>query len=204
MQIGIESFWAFLISGYFAWSFTSDAVVRSTFILRGHAGLRRTVPFPSEILVLDHLFSRLIEFLIELGLVLVVLCVFYHRGVPPTLLLTPVLILLQTLLTAGLMFPVSVFTVLYHDIEHALPAFMRMLFYFTPVFYSLDMLPESVRPLMYVNPFVGLLRLYHLALYDGVWPSWTLLGAVAAIAVAAFLAGYSIFQRLKDVCVELA
>jgi ABC-type polysaccharide/polyol phosphate export permease len=66
------------------------------------------------------------------------------------------------------------------------------------------MLPESVRPLMYVNPFVGLLRLYHLALYDGVWPSWTLLGAVAAIAVAAFLAGYSIFQRLKDVCVELA
>jgi homopolymeric O-antigen transport system permease protein len=204
MRVGIESFWAFLISGFFAWGFTADAVVRSTVILRGQAGLRRTVAFPSEILVLDQLFSKLIEYLIELTLVLVVLCVFHHDGVPAPLILTPYLVLLQVLLTAGLMFPLSVFTVLYHDIEHALPALIRMLFYFTPIFYSVEMLPDSVRPFMYLNPFVGLLRLYHVVLYEGAWPSWTLLGAVTAVAVVVFLIGYSIFQRLKDVCVELA
>lgn len=204
IRVGIDSFWAFLISGFFAWGFSFDAIIRSTSILRGQAGLRRTVAFPSEILILGTLFAKLIEFLIELALVIVVLLVFHHGGVPPALLVLPYMLVLHVLLTAGLMLPLSVFTVLYHDVEHALPALMRMLFYFTPIFYTIEMVPEQVRPFTYLNPFVSLLNLYHVVLYEGSWPSWTLLGAVSVTVVVVFGLGYSIFQRLKDVCVELA
>ena len=204
IRIRVDSFWAFLISGFFVWRFISQSLTSSTLILRGHATLRRSVAFPSEVLILSTLFAKLFEYLIEMAIVLLVLFVFYHQAVPATVILLPYLILLQILMTAGLMFPLSVFSVLYYDVEHTLPLVILMFFYLTPIFYPVTMIPEVVRPYYYLNPFVGLFRLFHMVLYEGVWPSWTQLGLVSATAIGLVVVGYWIFKQFKDVCVEVA
>ena len=66
------------------------------------------------------------------------------------------------------------------------------------------MIPEAVRPYYYLNPFVGLLTLFHMVLYEGIWPPWALLSLVSATAIGIFIVGYWIFKRFKDVCVEVA
>jgi lipopolysaccharide transport system permease protein len=116
----------------------------------------------------------------------------------------PYLILLQCLMAAGLMFALSAISVLFYDVEHALPAVTRLLFYMTPIFYPYSMVPDVAHPYYDFNPFVGIIRLYHTILYEGVWPSWTLLGTASAIAVAMFILGYWVFQQLKEVSVEIA
>ena len=204
LRIRIEGFWAFLISGIFVWRFVSQSLNRATTILRGNAAIRRSVAFPVEIVVLSTLLATFIEFLLEITIVLLALVIFYHHGVPSTIVLLPYLIFLQLLITAGLMFPLSVLSVLYYDVEHALPVVIQLLFYVTPIFYSVAMIPADIRPYFYLNPFAGLLQLFHAVLYEGVWPSPELLGLVTATAVVLFVVGYWIFNRSKDVCVEVA
>lgn len=204
LRIRFDGFWAFLISGIFAWQFISSAITRATSILSSHAALRRSVAFPTMIVVLSGLLSLLIEFLIEIVLVVIVISVFYHHGVPVTVILLPWLIFLQLLIAAGLMFPLSVISVMYFDIEHAMPAIMRLLFFLTPIMYPVSMIPENLRVYFYCSPFVGLLELFHLTLYEGEWPSWALLGGVSAAAAVIFVVGFSIFQRYEAVCVEIA
>ena len=204
LRIRVDGFWAFLISGIFTWQFVSTAITRATSILRGHAALRRSVAFPSVIVVLSSLLALLVEFLIEIAIVIFAIFVFYHHAVPATVIMLPWIIFLQFLLTAGLTFPLSVISVMYYDVEHAMPAITRLLFFLSPVFYPVSMIPETLRGYYYLNPFVGLLELFHLTLYEGIWPSWQLLGAVSATSIVIFLVGFWIFRRFENVCVEIA
>ncbi len=204
LRVKVDGFWAFLISGIFAWRSASDCLNRATTVLRTHAGLRRSVAFPSEVVIFSTVLTKLVEFLFAMAIVLFAMFVFYHNGVPVTVVLLPYLILLQVLMTAGIMFPLSVLAVMYYDVEHAMPAIMRLWFFLTPVFYPVSMIPESIRPYFYLNPFVGLVQLYHKVLYEGVWPSWELLGLVTLTAVGLFVVGYWLFNRSKDSCVEIA
>lgn len=204
LKVRVDGFWAFLISGIFAWQFASASMTRATSIMRSHAGLRRSVAFPTEIVVLSTLLAKLIEFLIEISIVVFVIFIFYHHAIPITAGLLPLLILILAIMTAGLMFPLAVISVMLSDIEHAMPAITRLLFFLTPVIYPVSMIPEHLLRYFYLNPFVSLIQLFHMTLYEGVWPSWQLLGAVSAAAIVMLAIGYLIFRKLRDVCIEIA
>lgn len=203
-KVQIEHYWAFLLSGYFVWNFISQVLIQSTNLLRDHASLRRNIAFPSEILIWSASISRLLEFLIEIGLVMIVLVVFHHEAIPSSLLLFPFLIIIQVILTIGLMYPLSTLSIFFHDVSYALPVVLFTLFYVSPVFYPLDMIPEVIRPFYFLNPFAWILTLYHTVLYDGQWPSIIILGAAFGSAVVVCLIGYAIFNRYKHICVEMA
>jgi len=204
VRIEVVHYWAFLISGFFAWNFIQRTLYHSTTILRENASLSRSVYYPQEVLILGTSFSKLVEFLLEMAIVMIVLAVFHHRSVPSSLVLFPVIVAIQVVMAIGLMFPLAVFSVLYYDLQHALPIVITSLFYITPVFYPVEMIPEAARPYYYLNPFVGVLDLFHVVLYDGVWPSATLLASVSAVALAVCAAGHAVFKRYKEICVETA
>ena len=204
VRIQINHYWAFLISGYFVWNFIAQGLNNATSLLSEHASLSRSVYFPKEVLILSTAVSKLIEFFFEILIVIIIFIIFHFETLPSSLIFVPFLIFLQLILVIGLMFPVAVFSVLFHDIQHALPIAILSFFYLSPVFYNLDLIPESMRTLYCLNPFVGILRLYHQVLYEGVWPSMQLLGVVTLLYVAIFLLGYWIFNRYKGVCVEIA
>ena len=83
VRIQIEDYWAFLVSGYFAWNFTQQCIGAASSTLQDHASLRRNIAFPVEILVLSAALSRLVEFLVELVVVLLLVCYFHLGCVAP-------------------------------------------------------------------------------------------------------------------------
>ncbi len=203
IRIPVEHYWAFLISGYFAWSFIMQILSSGTYVLNEHAALRRSVAFPTEVLVLSTAASRLVEFLAELMLVMLVLIVFHHQGVPLAIVLVPLLVVFQVMIALGLMMPLATAAVFYTDIQHALPVVLLTLFYISPVFYPMHLVPEGMRPFYAVNPLAGMLTLYHVVLYEGRFPSLQLLGGTAVVAVLLFAAGYAIFHKYTRVFAEL-
>ena len=204
VRIQVPRYWAFLISGFFVWNFIQRTLYHATTILRDHASLSRSVYYPSEILILGASLSKLVEFLLEILIVLIALVAFHHRAVPASLALFPVIIAVQLILAIGLMFPLAVFSVLYYDLQHALPIVITSLFYISPVFYPVAMIPDTARAVYYLNPIVGVLELFHAVLYEGSWPSMTLLASVTAAALAICAAGHAVFRRYKEICVEIA
>lgn len=66
------------------------------------------------------------------------------------------------------------------------------------------MIPEAIRPYCFLNPFAGILTLYHTVLYDGLWPPIPMLISVFGSAIAICFIGYAFFNRFKNACVEIA
>jgi ABC-type polysaccharide/polyol phosphate export permease len=203
VRIRLPHYWAFLLSGYFVWNFLLQMLSSGAYVLAEHAGLRRSVAFPSEVLVLGTLASRLVEFLIELALVVLALVLLLHRGLPASFALLPFLLAIQILLALGLVLPLATLSVFYSDVQHALPVLLMVLFYASPVFYPARLVPAALRQLYFLNPVAGLLTLYQTVLYDGRFPSPVLLFGVAAAALLLAFLGHAIFNRYKDLFAEL-
>lgn len=204
IRIQIDHYWAFLLSGYFVWNFVQQVLGSSATVMSQHARLRRSVAFPSEVLIFSVAVSRLVEFLIGMTFVLGVMTFFHHHSLPLSFVLFPLLVLIQVILLVGLMYPIATISVLFYDFQHALPIMIFTLFYITPIFYPVAMVPEILKPYYFMNPFAGLLTLYHIVVYEGRWPSLTLLGAVSGTAIMSYLIGYIVFNRYKYMCVEIA
>jgi ABC-type polysaccharide/polyol phosphate export permease len=175
----------------------------SSLVYLEHATMVRSIAFPVEAPVVAATLSRLFEFLIEIGLTLLLIILFRHGGIPFSFILIPWLLLLMLLLTLGLAMPVAALSVFYYDVRHMLPAFLAALFYISPVFYSIDLVPEMLRPIYYINPIAYLLTIFHIVLYDGVLPSFLLLAGATAVIVATFLVGYALFNRSKHLFAEV-
>lgn len=203
VRIELENYWAFLISGFFAWSFVQQVMNAGTYVLVEHASLSRSIAFPKEILAFSLALSRMTEFLVEQALVLVLLIVVHHHGVPASFAILPVLIVLQFVLAVALELPIATLCVFFKDVEHAMPIALTALFYISPVFYPVSMIPEGARTIYMINPIAQLLRLYHLVLYEGQFPSVAALGtAIASILVLAVI-GHAVFGRFEHLYAEI-
>ena len=203
IKIRVEDYWAFVFSGYFVWNFMLQMLSSATYIMAEHAPLRRSVAFPSEVLVLATAASRLVEFAVEMAIAVLLLIVIHHGSVPASFALLPLLIMIQVLLAIGLALPIATLSVFYSDVQHAIPIVLLMLFYLSPVFYPATMVPDTLRLLYFLNPIAGLLTLFHDALYGGQWPSLRLLGGMFLASVGLCTAGYAIFNRYKKLFAEI-
>jgi ABC-2 type transport system permease protein len=203
LRLSIDNYWAFLISGFFVWNFLLQVLNAGTYTIAEHSPLAHSVSFPMEVLILGVAISRMVEFLLELSLVMLVLVVFLHQGVPASFALVPLLLVLQVLLCLGLTLPIAALAVFFRDVQHALPIVLFGLFYITPIFYPASLVPEEFRFLFFANPLAHLLTLYHVVLYEGVFPSAAELARTAAISFAAILIGYGLFCRYKRYFAEI-
>ena len=203
VRIQIEDYWAFLVSGFFVWNFIQQCINAGSYVIMEHANMIRSVALPKVLLIVSAVLSRLIEFLLELLIVLVILLLVHHKGVPVGFLAVPVLIVLQVLLALGLALLISIPAVFYHDIQHALPLVLMALFYMSPVFYPITMVPYSFQSVYLFNPIAQILDLYHIALYQGDFPSALALSRTILTSILTVMAGYFIFNRYQSVIAEI-
>ncbi len=204
LRIQIKDYWAFLLSGYFAWVFLVHTVSASATLMRDHAYMLRSVAVEPEILVLSTAIARGIEFLIEISLVAIALAVFRHHRLPLAYLALPLAIAIHFGLILALAYPVAALGTFFHDVQHALPVLLTALGYISPVFYSMDLVPTSIRAwFLALNPLTRDLPLFHSILFDGRLPGvgeWLLAGT---LSLALWVIGLSAFRWRRPVFAEI-
>ena len=92
------------------------------------------------------------------------------------LLLFPLLVLIQFILTLGINFILSSITVFIHDVAHFIQIAMTLGFYATPIVYLSSMLPAKFQWAMHVNPMAVLVEAYRAVLYSHTMPDMKWLG----------------------------
>jgi ABC-type polysaccharide/polyol phosphate export permease/GT2 family glycosyltransferase len=203
VRIPIDNYWAFLISGYFAWNFFSQTLNGGVQAAVGNAYLTRSVYFPQEVLVVSAALARLLEFLGELMIVMVILAIFHHQGVPLSFIMVIPLISILFLLVIGISLPFVTMGVYYYDTVQAIPLATLALFYASPVFYNIGLVPESIRSVYLLNPMASMLDMYHTALYQGVFPDLTVFFVMSGVACGLVLLSYMFFNRKKREFAEI-
>jgi ABC-type polysaccharide/polyol phosphate export permease len=80
---------------------------------------------------------------------------------------------------------------------------MIALFYASPVFYNVALVPENIRTVYLLNPIASLLTLFHSVLYRGEMPDMNTFLSLAAVALFLGLLSYKLFNRKKREFAEI-
>jgi ABC-type polysaccharide/polyol phosphate export permease/GT2 family glycosyltransferase len=203
VRIPIKNYWAFLISGYFVFFFFSTTLNGSVQTALGNAYLWRKAYFPKEVLIVSSTLARFLEFLIEISIVLIALMIFHHKGIPFSFIMLLPLLPILFLFTIGVTFPLATLAIYFNDVLQIIPRLTLALFYISPVFYSVEFVPEKFREIYLWNPVAILLNLIHSSLYKGEIPDLRLFLRMSIIAVIMGVVGYIIFNRKKHEFAEI-
>lgn len=201
LPLQIPNYTAFLFIGLLVWNWFQASVMGSATVIVDGRTLIRRPGFPVAILPLVSVTANLVHFLLALPILFLFL---WLTGIhlQEVVLLLPLLIVLQALFTLGVGYCVATSHVSFRDTQHLVGVFLFLLFYLTPVFYDVAIIPPQYWPLYRLNPVLHLLEAYRAILLYGVWPAWgSLLAVVLLTAVLLFL-GLLIFQRASNRFVE--
>jgi ABC-type polysaccharide/polyol phosphate export permease len=192
---GTDSFAIFLLCGLLPWMLFSDTIIRNCSVISDNAPLITKTVVPAEILPISITISNLIHHLIGLGILLFVLTVFYTVHLSALWILLYMFMLL--LLAQGLGWIVAGLHVFVRDTIQALQIVMLFWFYFTPILYTMDRLPENMRSFAALNPMALIVTGYRSSLLDLAQPNLIQIASVLAASVAVFIIGGLLFRHAK-------
>ncbi|MFN2518008.1 MAG: ABC transporter permease [Jatrophihabitantaceae bacterium] len=185
------NFAVWLFVGLTAWGFFSNAVNISMSALLGTGTLLQKIYFPSFAPVLGAVIGVAIQSAIEVGLVLVVLCVFTNVGI--TWLLLPVWIAVFVAFSAGAAMLFAIGNIYFRDLAHIISVFLQLLFYATPILYQDSLIHDHLlHNVIMSNPLTEFVVLFRDLVYGlepgrlNIWAgalAWTMF----SIALASFV-----------------
>jgi ABC-type polysaccharide/polyol phosphate export permease len=199
----LEPFALFMFCGILPWTWFSSSLLEASNVLISGGNLIRKVLFPAEVLPIVTVFAGLAHFFLGLP-ILGAFFVYYGRPVDALdLAWFPAIVAIQLALTLGLALLVSALTVHFRDLRDLLANVLTLWFFATPIIYSLNDAPPSMRRFLDLNPFTHLAVAYQEVLFvAGPFTAWRRLVLVALLALAVLVVGYFTFDRLRDTLPE--
>jgi len=197
MRVPVDNYPAFLFAGLLPWLWFSAALNEAAGCIIANGSLVKKVRLPAEIFPLVAVGAHLVHLLLSVPVLLGVL---WLLGVPPgwPVLLLPVVLGVQFLLTYGLALAVAALAVRFRDLLHLLPNLVTVWLFLTPVLYPADLVPAALRPLLALNPMAHLARAYQAILFEGAWPPAGGLALALGMAGAAWAGGQALFRGHQD------
>jgi len=192
----------FYFSALVPWIYFSSTVTNAGMSLVANSGLLTKIYFPRIILPAAAALSNLVDFLIS-SVFVVGFIVYYRIPVGWNLLLWPVLVVLLILLALSLGMFFAALNVKYRDIKYALPFFIQLLLFATPIIYPASMIPERFQWLLALNPLSSLIEMFRYAVVPNRTVDWNSLGISVAITGALYVAGVAYFKSTEKAMADL-
>lgn len=164
----------FVYTGLLFWQFFSDSLNETSNSLIANKSIVSKVYFPRLILPVSSVITKFVDFLIA-AVILVGLMIYY--GFTPNLgglLILPLLLVLTFIAAIGLGLFLAALNVKYRDVRYALPFFVQILLFVTPVIYPAS-IAGSWSKLLALNPMMGVIQSARAALLGATPLNWMLI-----------------------------
>lgn len=195
---GGDSYIYFLISGLIPWLGFHEGVIRSTTVVVEHAPVVRRLPLRSELLIFVPNASALIFQAVGLAIFLGILLA---KGMSlRQLWILPFAIILQFALQAGIGFFLAAIYVFIRDLAQLIGFAMSVIFYLSPILYSVNGRFEN---LFFWNPLTPLLGLFRSAMLASPLPAAPSIVFLLTITAAALTGGLFFFRRMQPSLVDI-
>jgi lipopolysaccharide transport system permease protein len=177
----------FVLSGLVVWTLFSQSLVQASNSLVNSSNLVSKIYFPRLLLPLSAAGAPLVDFALS-SLVLVATMVYYGRIPTASIAWLPVAVLLALVTALGIGTWLAALNVRYRDVRHAVPFFIQLWLWSSPVAYPISIVPTEWRALYSLNPIAGSIELFRWALLGGTSaPTTGLLVSFGAATGALFL-----------------
>jgi lipopolysaccharide transport system permease protein/teichoic acid transport system permease protein len=194
----------FLLSGLIIYDLFNKALNSATRGIANYEFLINKVNFRSAIIPLVKISSEVILHLIILVIVGAILVL---NGMPITIYWLQVFYYLfaTIFLLTGISWFTSSVSLFFPDINYIITIVMRVLFFFTPIFWEAKNIPERLKVYFRLNPLYYLVNGYRDSLLYRV-PFWNHLQDTLyywAISIIIFIIGVIVFKRLRPYFAEM-
>lgn len=197
-QMDKDTFLIFLIIGIIPWTYFTTVIGQGMVTIRSNSGIIKKVYFPREILPISVILSGAINFLISCVIILL-FTIFGGVGVSWHLVFLPVIAIIQSLFSLGIVFALSAINIYVKDAEYIVQFILNMAFYATPILYEVSIFDSApfIKKIIALNPMATIINCYRdIFLYHQVPELSGLLGVGIMSIVIAFV-GYRIFKKLE-------
>ncbi|WP_296265233.1 ABC transporter permease [Pseudomonas sp. UBA6562] len=201
---GIENKYAYalyLIAGILAWNLFSEIVGRCLTVFIEQGNLMKKMRFPRIALPVIVVGSCLLNNLLLFLAVLVIFTVLGHAPSVQMLWLLP-LTLVIVALGVGIGLVIGVLNVFLRDIGQVIPIVMQVWFWFTPIVYSVNIIPDYLKGTVGINPMYPIVTAYHNVMVYKTAPDLQQVGIVLLIALGLMLVGLFLFRRASPEMVD--
>ena len=187
-----------LVAGMIPWFYFAEALSKSTNSIISNSFLVKKIVFRVSLLPLIPIVSTLIIHLLFIG---VMLGMFLYYGYGPSIYWLQLIYYLFALsvLLLGLAWITSSVIVFFKDLGQIVAMLIQFGFWLTPIFWSLDMIPQKYHAIIRLNPLVYIIEGYRDSLITHRWfwekPAETLY--FWSVTAVIFVLGAWTFKKLR-------
>lgn len=188
----------FVYSGLILWNYFSFSLSHAAGSMVENAGIIKKIYFPRLIIPIASSLTGLVDFVIAI-LILVGLMAYYRFVPSPAVLLyLPALLVITFLTAVGVGSFLASVNVKYRDVRYAMPFFIQMLLFVTPVIYPISIVGERFRWLLALNPMSSVIETVRGLLFRGGAIDSAMLLFSSGIALTLFVFGVMYFRRTEQ------
>lgn len=184
-----------MFCGIAVFTIFSESISMSCISILSCPNFVKKVIFPLEILPLSQVVSTFI-----LGFVWFILLFFgsfLMKGPSLMMLLLPLVLIPLFLTVLGISFFVASLEIYLRDTQYIVGVILQVLFFMTPIFYSVEQLPERFRWVLQMNPLTILIDETRKVVLLHQFPDWLFLGISYLIGIAILQLGFTWFTKTK-------
>ena len=191
----------YLMAGTLGWSLFAEIVNRCLTLFIDNGNILKKLVFPRIALPLIVTGSALVN---NVLLFVAILAIFGVLGHLPSMALIwlPVLMVINIALALGIGLGLGVLNVFMRDIGQVVPVLMQFLFWFTPIVYMANIIPEQYREWLAFNPMIPIINGYQNILLYNKEPDWTGLGVITLIALSLLAFSLVLFRKASPEMVD--
>ena len=185
----------YLLTGLAPWLVMSEVLNKSGGLMASSSNIVKQVVFPLHILPVKAVLSSLPGFFVSLGIL--VTYVLATQEPHQSMLLLPVLMVLQIILMIGLTYFISSLGVFFKDLKDFVQVFSFVSMYLMPLFYLPSAVPGGFKFILYFNPFSYMIWSYQDLVYFGDFRHWWAFLTFALFSLSTYYFGRNLFNKLK-------
>lgn len=155
--IGDTPFIVYLLSGLIPWFFINQTITKGSNSIYSKVNLVSKMKFPVSILPSITIVSNVFNFVIMLVIFQFILFL-YSINAGIYLLQLPYYLFSMVLFIYAFTLLSSTISALVRDFQLMVQSLMRMLFFLTPIFWSMDSFPDEFQRLIELNPFTYIIN----------------------------------------------
>lgn len=192
----------YLLSGMLAWSLFSEVISRCLTLFIDNGNLLKKIVFPHISLPLIVTGSALFN---NLLLFLAIIVLFGLLGHVPGIQTAwvPLLMVMTLALALGIGLILGVLNVFVRDVGQVVPVVLQLGFWFTPIVYTPNVIPERFRLMLHLNPMATVVQSFQNAMLFNTPPDFVGLGRLAIVTLALLGGAFIMFRRASAEMVDV-
>lgn len=201
IKIDIKNYPLYLLCAIFPWNFFHSALTNSVLSIVEDTHFVKNTSFPTELIPLSVVIVNLMNFLIDLFILILVLFLF-GKGFSAVWLYIPFLVIMEFFMISGLSILSAGAFVVFRDLNFILNLFLRLFFYFVPVIYTIEFVPKNLLFIYLLNPLAVVIDSFAKILFYGIAPDlrWLLFATLETLVI--FILCLAIFQKIRRIIPE--